>query len=89
MTYEVCAPSHIPELPGPRICKHKHDTIQSAYECGQDISKAASEGTNGHMEFVIYDVETERILNSYEVEDAYRQNHDFASEGKSARQPEQ
>ena len=58
--------------PGPRICLHEdHHTIQQAWRCASLIAE------NQGIKPVIYDVETDRLLDPFEIEDAHRQDQDL------------
>ena len=70
MTFQVRTPSPDDQEPGPPLCNHNHPTIQDAWTCA--ISTNLSTGTHP----VIYDVETERILSLFEIEDTHRQDMD-------------
>ena len=70
MTFHVRQPSFEPDKPGPPVCRHDHPTIQDAVVCAKEQS------TRLNTVPVIYDVETNRVLDAFEIEDAHRQDHD-------------
>ena len=70
MTYRVHQPPGEDNRPGPRICQHDHPTIQEAWLCAQKTAQQTGSDP------VIYDVETDRLLDPFEIEDAHRQDLD-------------
>ena len=70
MTYQVRHTSQDLTVPGPRLCQHDHATIQAAWQCILDNTQPPGNDP------VIYDVETDRVLDPFEIEDAHRQDMD-------------
>ena len=74
--YQPCQPSHIPQLPGPRLCNHEHGHLLEALWCAQAIQKAAagdSAGTEDRIEYVIYETEADLLVTPEQANQAYTQ----------------
>ena len=71
MSYRVHHHAGEDARPGPAICPHHRPTIQEAWRCAQQAAQR-----NGGDRPVIYDVETDRLLDAFEIEDAHRQDND-------------
>ena len=70
MSYRVHSGSPDLSTPGAPLCDHLHPDIQEAWICARDAADRT--GTTP----VIYDVETDRLLDAFEIEDAHRQYND-------------
>lgn len=59
--------------PSKRLCRHEHETIPQALECGRDRIKHTLADVTQPNGFLIYDVDKQRTLTCYQVHQAVRQ----------------
>ena len=59
--------------PGPRLCKHEHQSIPEAKDCGTERLKHTVNNLTTKTHFVIYDAPNDHILTPYQIHQAIRQ----------------
>ena len=73
MTYQPRKAPTPGQPPGPRLCKHEHQSITEAKDCGTERVKHPVNELTATADFVIYDTVNDHILTPYQIHKATRQ----------------